>query len=153
MYEHRVWLIFDPGAERGFVYTSGLACEFFALDVPVHMAKDVAGMMNVLSARAVRAEEVCQQAENGQLYRLLAVGTKRRRQLMRTHLTQVTGATVLQLVPIGGRGGPKSQPMRRPSCQAVRAVDPIACSTTEAWRLSMADARPARAGLLIGGGS
>ena len=103
MYEHRVWLIFDPGAERGFVYTSGLACEFFALDVPVHMAKDVAGMMNFLSARAVRAEEVCQTEGNGQLYRLHAVGAKRRRQLMRTHLTQVTpGATFLQLVPIGG---------------------------------------------------
>ena len=40
---------------------------------------------------------------NGQLYRLHAVGAKRRRQLMRTHLTQVTpGATFLQLVPIGG---------------------------------------------------
>ena len=103
MYEHRVCLIFNPGAERGFVYTSGLACEFFALDVPVHMAKDVAGMMNFLSARAVRAEEVCQQAGNGQLYRLHAVGAKRRRQLMRTPLTQVTpGATFLQLVPIGG---------------------------------------------------
>ena len=103
MYEHRVCLIFNPGAERGFVYTSGLACEFFALDVPVHMAKDVAGMMNFLSARAVRAEEVCQQAGNGQLYRLHAVGAKRRRQLMRFHLTQITpGATVLQLVPIGG---------------------------------------------------
>ena len=49
MYEHRVWLIFDPGVERGFVYTSGLACEFFALDVPVHMAKDVAGMMAAIS--------------------------------------------------------------------------------------------------------
>ena len=37
------------------------------------------------------------------LYRLHAVGAKRRRQLMRTHLTQVTpGATFLQLVPIGG---------------------------------------------------
>ena len=102
MYEHRVWLIFNPGAERGFVYTSGLACEFFALDVPVHMAKDVAGMMNFLSARAVHAEEVCRDEGNGQLYRLHAVGAKRRRQLMRTHLTQVTGATVLQLVPIGG---------------------------------------------------
>ena len=57
VYEHRVCLIFNPGAERGFVYTSGLACEFFAVDVPVHMAKDVAGMMNFLSARAVHAEE------------------------------------------------------------------------------------------------
>ena len=59
MYEHRVWLIFNPGAERGFVYTSGLACEFFALDVPVHIAKavGVAGMMNFLSARAVRATD------------------------------------------------------------------------------------------------
>ena len=101
-YEHRVCLIFNPGAERGFVYTSGLACEFFALDVPVHMAKDVAGMMNFLSARAVRAEEVCQTEGNGQLYRLHAVGAKRRRKLMRTHLTQVTGTTFLQLVPIGG---------------------------------------------------
>ena len=103
MYEHRVCLIFNPGAERGFVYTSGLACEFFALDVPVHMAKDVAGMMNFLSARAVHAEEVCRDEGNGQLYRLHAVGAKRRRQLMRFHLTQITpGATVLQLVPIGG---------------------------------------------------
>ena len=103
MYEHRVCLIFNPGAERGFVYTSGLACEFFALDVPVHMAKDVAGMMNFLSARAVHAEEVCRNEGNGQLYRLHAVGAKRRRQLMRSHLTQITpGATVLQLVPIGG---------------------------------------------------
>ena len=103
MYEHRVCLIFNPGAERGFVYTSGLACEFFALDVPVHMAKDVAGMMNFLSARAVHAEEVCRDEGNGQLYRLHAVGAKRRRQLMRTHLTQVTpGATFLQLVLIGG---------------------------------------------------
>ena len=103
MYEHRVCLIFNPGAERGFVYTSGLACEFFALDVPVHMAKDVAGMMNFLSARAVHAEEVCRDEGNGQLYRLHAVGAKRRRQLMRSHLTQITpGATVLQLVPIGG---------------------------------------------------
>ena len=82
---------------------SGLACEFFALDVPVHMAKDVAGMMNFLSARAVHAEEVRRDEGNGQLYRLHAVGAKRRRQLMRTHLTQVTpGATFLQLVPIGG---------------------------------------------------
>ena len=50
----------------------------------------------------MRAEEVCRTEGNGQLYRLHAVGAKRRRQLMRTHLTQVTGATVLQLVPIGG---------------------------------------------------
>jgi len=101
MYD-RVLLIFDTGAEHGFVYTSGLTCEMFALDVPVHMARDVASMMNHLSERAVHAKEVCMDEGSGQLYGLCAVGAERRRQLVRTHLTQITGETVLQLVPLGG---------------------------------------------------
>ena len=102
VYYHAVVAVFDPGAERGFVYTSGLACEFFALDVPVHLVSDVAGTMNFLSKRAVCANHTCQEA-GGQLYRMRAVDARRRTQLMRSHLKQITpGAAVLQLVPIGG---------------------------------------------------
>ena len=70
------------------------------LQRPVHLVRDVAGTMNFLSTCAVCANHMCQ-ATSGQLYRMRAVDARRRTQLMRSHLKQISSAAVLQLVPIG----------------------------------------------------
>jgi hypothetical protein len=73
------------------VYTSGLACGFFALDVvPVHLVRDVAGTMNFLSARVCLCAPITRaRRPAAQLHRLCVQTCRPRRGRLR-HVCKVS---------------------------------------------------------------
>ena len=100
---HTVNLIFDPDDNRiVFMYTVGLhpdASELFALNVRKEDADEVGLLMNSLATRVVMADQTAK-SENGTVYNVRAVRASRKRELKRTHLTQMApAASILELVP------------------------------------------------------
>lgn len=80
--------------------------EFFALDVPYHLAKDVGVMMNFLSEKPEVLPHQTVQLRGfpeGMIIELANVSATLRTELMKTHLCQMhPDAKIIQLCPIGG---------------------------------------------------
>lgn len=97
----KIWAVFEPEDNIGFVYTVGMRKELFALNVPRDCVHKVAHAMSFLSERRFFANESVQASDI--VYDLRAVRGGRKSALMKTHLCQMRpSAVVLELCPRNG---------------------------------------------------